>query len=266
MGKLSAALERHQQEKTIKAKPLSTEGPQPDTVVMNRLDPRLVVCSAPGSLEAENFKVLKSQILFPKQGSNPRVVMVTSALPGEGKTFVAANLAVSLAQGVHEHALLMDCDFHHPNIHHMLGYANKAGLQEYLTGKAQLSELLIRTGIEKLSLLTAGVSVPDPSELLTSATMKGLFEELKGRYPDRYIIVDSAPSHLMAEVSVLSNYVDGIIFVIKAGRAPRRIIDDAIERLGKEKIFGIVFNGYDKATKSYDSYYSKYYKKSNVGR
>ena len=261
MGRLSDALERQQNEREIKAKILQPAPriQHPTSGNQHNFDPKLLVCSAPGSIEAENFKILKGQILFTKDGTKPRTIMVTSALPNEGKTFTASNLAVTLAQGINEHALLVDCDFRRPSLHKMLGYANNEGLREYLTGERELPDLLIRTRIDKLSLLTAGSETPNPSELLSSSMMEEVFDELKTHYKDRYIIIDTAPSHVVSEVNILANYVDAVIFVIMAGKTPREITKECIENIGKDKVLGIVFNGYDKTGKTYDKYYKRYY-------
>ena len=93
--------------------------------------------------------------------------------------------------------------------------------------------------------------------------MRKFFVEVKERYHDRYIIVDTAPSHVMSEVNVLANYVDGIIFVIKAQKSPRKTIMECIEKLGKERILGIVFNGHKEVREKYDRYYKQYYARSN---
>jgi len=220
---------------------------------------KLVACSEPDSIEAEHFRTLRAQILFPKNGKGERVIMVTSVFPGEGKTFVAANLGASLAQGINEHVLLVDCDLRHPELHEMLGCPNNEGLQEYLTGKKGLPDVIIRTRIDKLSLLPAGRPSQNPSELLSSAKMRALLGEVKARYHDRFIIVDAAPTHVASESSVLSNYVDGILFVVMAERTPRKAVKRSIEYLGREKILGIVFNGYDGSKKMYGKYYREYY-------
>jgi protein-tyrosine kinase len=261
MGKLSDALERQQNEREIKAKmlqPISRIN-KSVSITQNSFDPRLVVCSTPGSVEAENFKILKGQILFSKEGKTPKTIMVTSALPNEGKTFTASNLAASLAQGIDEHALLVDCDFRRPSLHKMFGYSNREGLQEFLTGKKELSDLLIRTKVDKLTLLTAGTSPSNPSEMLSSSMVNELFEELKTRYHDRYIVIDTAPSHALSEVNILANYVDAVIFVVRHGRAPREIVIKCIEKIGKDRVLGIVYNGHDQTNKTYDKYYKKYY-------
>ena len=186
--------------------------------------------------------------------------MITSSFPSEGKTFVAANLAVSIAQSIDEHVLLMDCDLRRPKLHNILGHSNTEGLNEYLTGKKELPDLLIRTRFEKLSLLSAGTPSPNPSELLLSTRMKEFFKQVKGRDQDRFIIIDAPPTQITAEATVLSNYTEGIIFVVMAGKSPRATIQRNIEDLGKTKIMGIVFNGYSQSYKLYDKYYKKYYK------
>jgi protein-tyrosine kinase len=274
MGKISDALERHKKEKTLKTEPSPVTmpkriiPPQPEPApiktfdVVTGYDHKLVVLSAPDSLDAEHFKMLRAQLLFPREGKIPRTIMVTSTFPGEGKTYVAANLAVSIALGINEHVLLIDCDLRNPHVHKMLGYSNMQGMHEYLTGVQQLPDLIIKTGVEKLSLLCAGGPSKRPSELLSSAKMKEFLMEVRDRYRDRFIVIDSTPSHITAEASVLASFVDGIVFVVLAEKAPRDAIKRSIENLGKDKILGVVFNGYTQSYKPYEKYYKKYYGKS----
>jgi exopolysaccharide/PEP-CTERM locus tyrosine autokinase len=212
-------------------------------------------------MDAENFKVLRAQLLFPKKGKKPRSIMITSAFPGEGKTYVSSNLAASIAMGVNEHVLLVDCDFRKPRVHEVFGYSNHKGLHEVLAGEEDLRDLIIGTKIEKLSLLTAGKPTPRPSELLSSTEMKEFLEEVKGRYDDRYVIIDATPSQVTAEAAVLARYVDGVVFVVMAQKSPREAIQKSIELIGPEKVLGIVFNGYSESHKGYYKYYRKYYGK-----
>ncbi len=274
MGKISDALERHKKEIVIQTDHLPTR--RPEEVVPKKPESRrprqkpigqnynhkLVVASSPDSVDAENFKVLRSQILFPKEGRSPRTIMITSAFPGEGKTYVAANLAVSIAKGVTEYVLLVDCDLRRPSVHHMFGSVNREGLHEYLTNKKDLPDLIMQTGVDKLSLLTAGTTPNNPSELLSSTSMKAFLEEVKNRYDDRYVVIDATPSQVTSEANVLANYVDAIIFVVMSAKAPRETIKRSIDNLGKDKVLGVVFNGYSESHKSYEKYYKKYYKGS----
>ena len=271
MGKISDALEKHKKETKLKTDPVLVAQQIPrsqrkasvisqSVATPAKYDPKLVVLSAPDSMDAENFKILRSQILFPKEGKRPRVIMVTSALPGEGKTFVATNLAASIALGFNEHVLLVDCDFRRPCVHKMLGIALAAGLYEHLTGKATLPDVIIKTGFGKLSVIPAGSPSSNPSELIASQMMRDFLEDVRNRYDDRYIVIDATPAQVTAEANVLSQYVDGILFVIMAERAPREAIQRSIENLGKEKILGVVFNGYNQSYRGYRKYYKKYYK------
>ena len=269
MGKISDALERHQKETSIKTErlPLGKEQQRIDrspalkppgkSFIPEGFNSKLVVLSAPQSLEAENFKTLRSQILFPKNDKSPRTILVTSAFPGEGKTFVSSNLAVTIALGINEYVLLVDCDFRSPDLHNMFSCSNAQGLTDRLTGRKDLPELLIKTKIEKLSLLTAGRPPSNPAELLSSTSMKEFVDEVKARYEDRYIILDATPSQITAEANVLANYVDGVIFVVMAEKSPRDVIERNIEDMNREKILGIVFNGYRPKYKSYHGYYHR---------
>jgi protein-tyrosine kinase len=272
MGKISDALDRHKKEREIKTEMLfpkkiselsvreSVGQTHKEIISQKDYDPKLVVITVPDSYEAENFKLLRSQIMFAKDRKRPRTIMVTSATPEDGKSFVSANLAVSIASGIDEHVLLVDCDLRRPDLHKMFGLSARDGLHEHLAGKRRLSDLLITTKINKLSLLPAGHPPNNPSELLASGAMKLFLEEIRNRYDDRIIILDTAPSQVLAEASVLSNFVEGIIFVIRAEKTPRELIRKAIDGLGGEKIMGIVFNGHSQEQKTYGKYYHKYYK------
>jgi len=222
------------------------------------VDPKLVVFHEPGSSAAEHFKMLRSQILYPKDGKDRRVILVTSAMEWAGKTVVACNLAVSIAQGVDPYALLIDADLRRPSVHSMLGLEPAEGLSEYLQRNEPLSKYLIRTPMMKLTVLPAGHSVRNPAELLTSAKMSHLFEEARERYPDRFIIVDSPPVNLAAETLSLSQNIDAVIFVIRYGYSNQDLVEEAIAKVGEDKIPGIVFNCFEGRFGKY-SYYKKKY-------
>ena len=225
------------------------------------MDPNLIVYHKPQSMEAEFFKILKTNILFPVKGNPPRSILVTSAVPGEGKSFVTANLAISIARGIEEHVLLMDCDMRRPTIHSKFGIPGIVGLNEYLTKGVPLPSLLVKTAIDKLSILPVGALPTNPTELLSSVQMKRLLDEVKHRYSDRFVLVDSPPPQLTAETSALAKRVDGVLLVIKAGKTPRKLVNEIIELIGKEKIIGVVLNWYDIPFTKHYGYgkYNKYY-------
>ena len=220
---------------------------QPPSVseIVHPIDPHLVVYHDPVSVEAEIFKMLRNNILFPKDGVPPPSIMITSATPGDGKSFIAANLAVSIAQGIEEHVLLMDCDMRRSSIHRKFGFSdNVQGLSEYLSKNMPLPSLLKKTIVEKLSILPGGQTPNNPAELLSSQRMKDLLDETKSRYKDRFIIVDSPPPQLTAETTALAKYIDGILIVVRSGKTPRNLVESLIEKLGREKIIGVVLNAY----------------------
>lgn len=216
-----------------------------DLVVVNDRDPVIAEC----------FRFLRSKILRPAEGDSPRTILVTSALTGDGKTFVASNLATMISHGIDEFVLLMDTDLRRCSVHQRFGLGPvKAGLSTYLVGDASLESVLRKTSIRKLSILPAGNSTNIPSELLSSDKMRSLIRELRDRYPDRYVIIDSPPVELAPETAVIANEVDAILFVVRYGASPRSAVKAALKKLPREKILGMVFNGYSKTQQFYERY------------
>ena len=213
------------------------------TYTQHALDKNLVAHHSPQSFEAEQFRMLRTNIMFPAEGkASPRTILVTSALPGEGKSFVSSNLALTIAQNIDKHVLLIDCDMRRPTVHKLFGYENVPGLSNYLVGEQALSDLLIKTGNNHLSILPGGPVPPNPAELLSSNRMLALLREVRARYDDRYIIIDSPPPHLTAESKALAQFVDGIILVLKLGQTDRDLVSELVGKFQKEKILGVVAN------------------------
>ncbi len=232
----------------------------------NNIDKHLVSLLNPQSFEAEQFKLLRTNLLFPVSGKPARSVMVTSAVPGEGKSFVAANLAISIAQNIQEHVLLIDCDMRLPCLHTRFGFGDVPGLSEHLSNDMPLSSMLLKTKVDKMSILPGGKPPHNPSELLSSQQMSKLFKEVKDRYIDRYIVIDTPPPKLTAEAKVIARQVDGIILVVRYGSTNREAVKDLIKIIGKEKILGVILNRFDTLSSSYYGYkkygkYGKYYGK-----
>jgi len=206
------------------------------------LDPSLVTVHKPHSIESEQFRLLKNNILFPENGMPPRSIMITSPSPNEGKSFVAANLAVSIAQSIDEYVLLLDCDLRSPTIHKLFGLPNTEGLSDHLSKGKPLSSMLVKTFVNKLTILPGGAIPKNPSELLSSEQMRRLIHEVTLRYSDRYIIFDTPPPYITSEGNALSRQVDGIILVIHHGKTRKKDVQDIIDIYGKEKIIGVVQN------------------------
>jgi len=226
------------------------------------VDKKLVSLFEPQSFEAEQFKHLRTNILFPISGKQPRSIMVTSAVPGEGKSFVASNLAVSIAQNIDQHVLLMDCDIRKATIHSNFGFDETGGLSEYLSKGTSLSSLLLKTEINKLTILPGGKPPENPAELVSSNQMSTLLKEVTSRYSNRYIIIDSPPPHLTSETNVIARQVDGILLVVKSGSTDRAMVEELLEMMGKEKVLGVVLNWFDMSSMKYHGYnkYSRYRK------
>ncbi len=232
----------------------------------NHIDENMVTLLKPQSFEAEQFKILRTNLLFPSSGRSPRTIMVSSTMPDEGKSLISANLAISIAQSIQEYVLLIDGDIRRPCIHTQFGFGDVPGLSDHLAKGIPVSSLLLKTKVNKLSILPGGNPSYNPSELISSQRMSRLLQEVKYRYSDRFIVIDSPPPKLTAESSALSRQVDGVLLVIEYGRTSREMISDLIKIIGKEKIIGIVFNKFDMRFANYYGLgkykaYSKYYQK-----
>ncbi|MFH0781468.1 MAG: polysaccharide biosynthesis tyrosine autokinase [Pseudomonadota bacterium] len=232
-------------------------------------DDRLVQAVNFSGEAAESFRVLRSKILMPQDGRPaPKTIMVASVLPKEGKSFVCANLGITLAQGVDQYSLLVDCDLRLPSLASIFGLQDHYGLADYLKNNTDVATLIQKTSMEKLSVLTSGVPPTNPAELLGSNRMHELIGELSSRYPDRFVIFDSPPLKVASEAMTLAQVVDGVILVVRHGVSSRALIEQAIADIGKEKLLGVVFNSHKSnfitsrlINRSY-SYFGDYYRKN----
>ncbi len=208
-------------------------------------DERLEAVNAPSSPLLESFRRVRSRILYPDEGSTPpRTILVTSATFSEGKSFVAANLGIVIAQGVDRHAMLIGCDFRNPALAKLFAISGRYGLSDYLQSDRTLDELIQPTSIERLSLLPAGQPPGNPAELLGSEKMIDLVDQMSSRYDDRLIVFDSPPMQAVSETLVLSKHVDGVVLVVRWGRSSRIELRRLVESIGRKKIIGVVFNGF----------------------
>ena len=233
------------------------------------VDPALVSLVKPQSYEAEQFKLIRTNLLYAASKKQPRSILVTGPSPGEGKTFVASNLAISVASSIEKYVLLMDCDLRRPAVHERFGFGKVPGLSEYLSRGTSLQSLLLNTKLGRLTILPAGTPPRNPSELMSSERMSTLIEEVTKRYSDRLIIIDSPPPPLTAETGVIARQVDGILLVVKHRKTNLNVLRKMIERLGKENILGCVVNYFEASSLNYDGYrsydkYGSYYLKKSV--
>ncbi|WP_243373837.1 XrtA-associated tyrosine autokinase [Geotalea sp. SG265] len=221
-------------------------------------NPLLVSITAPQTSVAEEYRKLKSLLVKITTADRFRnTLMVTSALAGEGKSITAINLAVSLAQEFDHTVLLVDADLRKPSIHKYFGFEPKLGLADCLARGADVGDALVKTGIGKLSILPYGKKSESPGELFSSSKMKNLMAEIKGRYPDRYVIVDTPPVLLFAETRTISTLMDGVVFVVKERAADLKDVNNALAALEKNSLLGIVYN--EAVNESHNGHYHDYY-------
>ena len=197
----------------------------------------------------EEFRRIKRPLLMHIRGEgatvvdNANMIMVTSALPGEGKTFTSINLAMSIAMEMDKTVLLIDADVAKPDVTARLGVEAEKGLIDVLLDDGlTLPDVLLRTDIPKLTLLPSGSRHVHSTELLASERMRQLTLELSSRYSDRIVIFDSPPLLLTSESRVLAGLVGQIVLVTEESRTPQHAVKEAVELLDDNEIVGIVMN------------------------
>lgn len=221
-------------------------------------DPRLVRVHDPTSPAAESFRILCSKLLLSGRDESRRLLLVTSAQPEDGKTLVAANLAVSIALGTNFDVVLVDCDLRRPSLHNTFGCQARSGLREYLEAGHSLGPYLINTPIERLTLLPGGKPRETGSDLLNPAKVRLLVDQIKNHYRDPVVIFDTPPIRFFADGAHLCSVADGVLLVVRCGRTSRALIQEALASVGREKILGVVFNASDEGRRDYKHYYHYY--------
>jgi protein-tyrosine kinase len=200
------------------------------------------ICIDPNAIEIDCYKVLRTKIQQLTQNKGWNTVMITSALPGEGKTLTAINLALTFAKAYNQTAMLVDCDLRNQNIHKVLGFKSMTGLIDYLVDDRPLHEAIVWPKIDKLTLMSGGRTIQDSTELLGSPRMQTLVKEMKSRYEDRYVLFDVPPLLVGADALALAPYIDCIVMVVVEGKTTTKEVLRAVEMLPKEKFIGFVMN------------------------
>ncbi len=197
----------------------------------------------------DRMKTLRVQIMnrFKQTGGNS--LLITSANPGEGKTFMAINLGISIAQEMDRTVLIVDADLRRPDRRHsnfsrdFFGIDMERGLSDYLNGSAEIEELLINPGIEKLTILPAGQAVSNSAEHLNSPRMVALIKEMRERYCDDRVIIFDSPALLTAsDPLVLARNVDAVLLVVEAERTAPADVQRCMELLKDCSLMGTVLN------------------------
>jgi protein-tyrosine kinase len=215
------------------------------------------VALGPDAPEAEPYRVLRTQIIQRTAERHWNTVMVTSAFPGEGKSLTAINLALTFAREFKRTALLVDCDLRKPSIYRYLGLSGEKGLVDSLMDGVPVDDLIVWPGIDKFTVISGGRPISESAELLGSPRMKAVLAEMKGRYPDRYVILDAPPILTGADALVFAPMVDAIVVVVQSGKTPAEDLRKALEHLPAEKVLGLVLNRQKTSSKQYG--YGYYY-------
>lgn len=198
---------------------------------------------------AEQISVLRTQLLNKLDEIEGNTLMVTSAHPGEGKTFMSINLGFSIAQELNRTVLLVDCDLRQPDsghydfASHFFGLSIEEGLSDYLLGQVEIEDVLLNPGIDRMTILPAGKPLLNSVELLTSARMQKLVKEMKHRYGRNRIVIFDSPSILkISDPLAFSRFVDGILLIVEVKRTSESDIKKVMELLKGRVILGTVLN------------------------
>ena len=233
------------------------EGSNPKRLVLtsSKEAVELVTQARPQSQMAESYRALRTSLLLSNLGAPPKVIMITSALPQEGKTTTSINTAVVLAQkGVR--VLLIDGDLRRPSIHKTLGMGPHSGLSNVLTGSTTLDEAIVRTNLlPNLFVLPAGTPPPNPAELLASSNLRDVLLQLREQYD--HIVIDTPPSLSVTDAVVLSPRADAVILVIRSGQTSKQALRRSRDLLLQvnAKLVGVLLNAVDLTSPDYYYYY-----------
>ena len=220
---------------------------------------QLVSLLDPTSVAADQYRALRYSIESFRKESSLRVMGVTSASPGDGKTVTTLNLAGALAQAQDARVLIIDADLRKPSVAAYLGLADRRspGLTHALCDdRYELADIVHRLKEFNLSVVTAGTPTPSPYELLSSARLDLLIRQARRDYD--WVVIDTPPAVLMPDCRVIERWVDGFLIVVCAHKTPRRLVAEALNQFDPAKLLGCVFNGDDRAAARYYGHYGYY--------
>ena len=219
----------------------------------------LVTLEDSRSAVSEAYRGIRTRILFSTTESQPKIILMVSAMEGEGKTISSANLAVIMAR-TGSRVLLIDCDMRKPRMNTIFGVEREKGVSNVLVGDCSISDAVRKTDIENLYLMPCGQIPPNPSELLGSKAMLEMLATL-GKDYDR-IVIDSPPVIAVTDAVVLSQFVDGVVVVLQANNTERINVQRAIELMKSVNahIFGVILNRLDASLVKYNHLYSYFYR------
>jgi capsular exopolysaccharide synthesis family protein len=232
------------------AAPMTLEG------LGRALPGKLVVTANAQPGPVEQYRKLAATLHQAQASTGIKVVMVASALAGEGKTLTATNLALTFSESYHRRVLLIDADLRRPTVHEVFQLPNFTGLNDGLKASEEWKPPLFEIS-PRLSVLTAGRPNPDPMSGLASDRMRSVIR--RGAASFDWVIVDTPPVGLLPDANLLAAMVDGVVLIISAGKTPYKLLERAVEALGRDRILGVVLNRVDQSIlKSGYGYYTYY--------
>jgi len=209
---------------------------------------------------SEEFRTLRSRLYHAREKMPLKKVLVTSALPKEGKTFTASNLAQVLARQHGRRVLLIDADLRGPRLHMMLGTTSSPGLADYLQGQSDEFSIMQRGPMESLFFIPSGQEISDPAELVANGRLKLLLQRVEALFD--WIIIDSPPAVPVSDASVLAKACDGVLMVVRSNATPVDMARRARQEFPDEALVGVVLNGTNMDAMPYTRYYYDAYQKS----
>jgi protein-tyrosine kinase len=208
---------------------------------------------------AEEFRTLRSRLYQLREKMQLKKVLVTSALPKEGKSFTAANLAQVLARQHGRRVLLIDADLRGPRLHLMLGTTPGPGLSDYLQGKCDEFSIMQRASLENLFFIPSGGSIEDPSEMIANGRLKTLLQRVDALFD--WTVIDSPPAVPVSDASVLAQACDGVLMVVRSSTTPADAAQKARQEFPEQTLLGVVLNGKQQGEAAYERYYYEAYEK-----
>ncbi len=205
----------------------------------------------------EEFRTLRSRLYQAREKQPLSKLLVTSALPKEGKSFTASNLAQVIVRQHGRRVLLLDADLRNPQLHNLLGAEPGPGLSEYLRSETDEFSIIQRGPMENLFLIPAGVNSGNPAELLANGRLKFLLSRLETMFD--WIIVDSAPAVPVADAALLANFCDGVLLVVRSNSTPIDAARKARKEFAERNVVGVVLNGITPELSPYSQYYYSAY-------
>jgi protein-tyrosine kinase len=205
---------------------------------------------------AEQFRTLRSRLYQLRGNQSLRTLLVTSAIPGEGKTFVTTNLAQAIVRQPDRRALIIDADLRGARLHLPLGAPTSPGLTDYLRGEADEMSVIQHGQEGNLCFVAGGSEVTDPSELLSNGRLKKLLDRVTPVFD--WVIIDSPPCVPVADASILAALCDGVLLVVRAGSTPSEVVERARQELKGKNVVGVVLNAVDEAGMYGSAYYHGY--------